>query len=107
MNAQAFLIILSSSLLLEPSTALAQGGTADSPILQRDVTQTVLIADYAMDMQCRERKVVSTEVIEASPDRKTGAERWVLERCGKLVSYRVTFKPSPRGGTDFAVSFEK
>lgn len=107
MNAWTFLIILGSSLLVVASAALAQGGTADSPVLQRDVTQTVLVADYAMDMKCRERKVVSAEVIEASPDRKTGAERWTVERCGKLASYRVTFAPSPRGGTDFAVSFEK
>lgn len=96
-----------SSILGIATNVSAQGGSSASPVLQRNVTQTVMIADMAIDRECRQRKVAGTEVIEVSADGKSGTERWTLERCGKLVTYRVTFSPSSRGGTDFSVRFEK
>ena len=43
----------------------------------------------------------STEVVEAR------VERWTVDRCGKLVKYRVRFTSNSKGGTDFDVQLEK
>jgi hypothetical protein len=107
MSGRVLLTLGVSGLLVLAGEASAQGGTSASPVLQRDVTQLVMVADMAMDRECTQRKVVNAEIVEASPDGKSGVERWTVERCGKLVSYRITFSPSPRGGTDFSVQFEK
>jgi hypothetical protein len=34
-------------------------------------------------------------------------ERWTLDRCGKLVNYRVRYSTNSKGGTDFDVQLEK
>jgi hypothetical protein len=84
------------------STAVwAASDNAESPQLREDITQMVLIMDGPRDKNCAERKVVKTEVIEAR------VERWTLDRCGKLVKYRVRFTPNSKGGTDFDVQLEK
>jgi hypothetical protein len=72
---------------------------AESP--RQDVTQMVIIMDGPRDKNCAERKVVKTEVIEAR------VERWTLDRCGKLVNYRVRYSTNSKGGTDFDVQLEK
>ena len=82
-------------------------GTSVPSVLQRDVTNTLMMVDSVMDLACKQRKVLSTEIVEVSPDGKSGVERWTIERCGKLVAYRVTLVPSSMGGTDFGVKFEK
>lgn len=84
------------------STAVwAASDNAESPQLREDITQMVLIMDGPRDKNCTERKVVKTEVIEAR------VERWTLDRCGKLVNYRVRFSTNSKGGTDFDVQLQK
>jgi hypothetical protein len=89
--------------LVTALTALlaATGNAAESPQMREDITQMVLIMDGPRDKNCAERKVVKTDVIEAR------VERWTLDRCGKLVNYRVRFSTNSKGGTDFDVQFEK
>ena len=82
------------------STAVC-ANAAESPQLRQDVTQLVLMMDGPRGKNCAERKVVKTEVVEAR------VERWILDRCGKLVNYRVRFTPNSKGGTDFDVQLEK
>ncbi len=87
-------------LLLAAVFTTATGNAAESK-LRVDVTAMVLIMDGPRDKNCAERKVVKTEVIEAR------VERWTLDRCGKLVNYRVRFSTNSKGGTDFDVQLEK
>jgi hypothetical protein len=75
------------------------GDAAESP--RQDVTQMVLMMDGPRDKNCAERKVVKTEVVEAR------VERWTLDRCGKLVNYRVRYSTNSKGGTDFDVQLHK
>lgn len=88
-------------LLLAAVFTTATGNAAESPQMRQDVTQMVLIMDGPRDKNCAERKVVKTEVFEAR------LERWTLDRCGKLVNYRVRFSTNSKGGTDFDVQLEK
>jgi hypothetical protein len=87
--------------LVTALTALlsATGDAAESP--RQDVTEMVLMMDGPRDKNCAERKVVKTEVVEAR------IERWTLDRCGKLVNYRVRFSTNSKGGTDFDVQLQK
>jgi hypothetical protein len=87
-------------LLLAAVFTPAMGNAAESK-LRDDVTATVMIMDGPRDKNCAERKIVKTEVIEAR------VERWTLDRCGKLVNYRVRFSTNSKGGTDFDVQPEK
>lgn len=74
---------------------------AESPQVRQDAAQMVLMMDGPRDKNCTERKVVKTEVVEAR------VERWTVDRCGKLVKYRVRFTSNSKGGTDFDVQLEK
>ena len=87
-------------LLLAAVFTTATGNAAESKV-RDDIMATVMIMDGPRDKNCAERKVVKTEVIEAR------VERWTLDRCGKLVKYRVRFTPNSKGGTDFDVQIEK
>jgi hypothetical protein len=82
------------------------GGTTADPVLQRDVTRMIMMFDGAVDKTCSQRRIVNTEVTEQRADGSTAAERWTLDRCGVPQNYRVTYQPSPRGGTMFSVGRE-
>jgi hypothetical protein len=93
-----------AALALEASlVAAATVNTADSPQYRQDATQMVLLMDAPRDTKCTRRKIVKTESIES----KSAVERWTLDRCGKLVNYRVRFTPNSKGGTDLDVQLEK
>lgn len=95
------------SFILTAGCATTTGETAASPILKRDTTQMVILVDSITDQECSSRKIVNTEIIQMYSSGKSGIERWTVDRCGKLINYRITFTPSPRGGTDFTVKLEK
>lgn len=78
------------------STSLP-GKTTASPMLERDTLSTLMALDRAEDKDCKERKVVNREVVSA--DSEGAVEHWILNRCGTLVRYRITYRPDPRGGT--------
>jgi hypothetical protein len=79
------------------------GNAAESPPFRHDAAAMVMMMDEPRDTKCARRKIVKTEPIESSPP----VERWTLDRCGKLVNYRVRFTPNPKGGTDLDVQLEK
>lgn len=79
------------------------GNAAEAPPLRQDAAAMVMMMDQPRDTKCAQRKIVKTEMIESSPP----VERWTLDRCGKLVNYRVRFTPNPKGGTDLDVQLEK
>jgi hypothetical protein len=107
MKRRFFVLLGVSGLLLLRAYPAAPVATSTSSVLQRDVTNTVMMADMAIFPECKQRKVLNMEIVEVSSDGKSGVERWTIERCGMLVAYRITLSPSLRGGTDFSVKFEK
>ncbi len=96
------------------ATTRLPGETLTLSLLQRDALNTIMMLDRAFfDDICHHRKVVNTEVIEPPKDvRVEGgrplqgnwAERWTLDRCGTLVSYRIEFTFDGKGGTYFTTS---
>jgi len=79
------------------------GNAAESQQFRQDATPMVMMMDGPRDKNCTQRKIVKTEIVESSP----AVERWTLDRCGKLVNYRVRFLPNSKGGTDLDVQLEK
>jgi hypothetical protein len=96
-----------SALLFVSVCTTVPGDTAESPQLRQDVTSMVIIMDGPRDKGCTERKIVKTEVVEARPDGTPAVERWALDRCGRLVNYRVRYIANSKGGADFDVQIEK
>jgi hypothetical protein len=77
------------------------GPTSASPRLEKDTLSMIMILDSGHDASCKQRTVEKREIISAHA---TGAqEQWTLNRCGTLVLYRVTYTPSPKGGTNLSV----
>ena len=59
----------------------------------------------ASDNTCDHHKVINTEIVGSpgSTAVDSWTERWTVDRCGKLIYYRIGFVPDPKGGTDFHV----
>ena len=74
------------------------GKSTANPGLEQDTLSTMMLLDKFADSDCKKRKVVNREIVSASP--KGAEEHWFVNRCGKLVRYRITYQPDPRGGTN-------
>jgi hypothetical protein len=83
--------------------SVVSSGAGESQQFRQDVAQMVLLMDGPRDTKCARRSIVKTETVESNPV----VERWILDRCGKLVNYRVRYTPNPKGGTDLDVQLEK
>jgi hypothetical protein len=90
--------------LVSVVTAASITAAANAPKPRDDVASTIMIMDGARDNSCAERKIVKTDVIEASQDKKPIVERWMLDRCGKTIPYLVKYS---NGGKKFDVQLEK
>jgi hypothetical protein len=87
-------------------TSKLPGSSAADAMLQRDALQMVWLLEAVAEEECDERRVIDTrvtvppEVVGKSP----WSEEWIVDRCGKQLTYTVDFTPTPeRGGTDFKV----
>ncbi len=88
--------------------AVAPETTRAKPKTQEDVMAMIQVMEPAIDKSCGERELKKTEVVKrATAEDYTAVERWTIDRCGKPVSYLVTFKPGATGGVDFSVKLEK
>ena len=98
-------LMVAISILVGCATAKLPGTSGANYVLQQDALQFVMILEAAGDKTCKQSKVVNTEIAEQpnNPGKDPWTEKWTVDRCGKLVYYRVKFTPSPRGGTDFSV----
>jgi hypothetical protein len=74
------------------------GKTTAGSLLERDTLSTLIALDQAEDKDCKERKLVNREIVSANAQR--AEEHWFVNRCGKLVRYRITYQPDSRGGTN-------
>lgn len=98
-------LLLVISTLVGCAIAKLPGTSGANYILQRDASQFVMILEAAGDNTCKQSKIVNTEITEQpnNPGKDPWTEKWTVDRCGKLVYYRIKFTPSPKGGTDFTV----
>ncbi|MFI4987563.1 MAG: tetratricopeptide repeat protein [Alphaproteobacteria bacterium] len=89
------------------ASAAPSKATLAPPDLQLAVTRVMVVADYGVAKACNQRKILSTAVLAQQPDGTSWTERWTLDRCGKPVSYRVSYSPGQAGATQFAVRLEE
>ena len=88
------------------------GETLGEPLLQRDTNRTILEIEKTLAPDCAAPKVVDTKVLEkpanvdvrdSRPVQGTWSERWIVDRCGTQVAYRVNYAIDPKGGTNIAI----
>jgi hypothetical protein len=95
-----------------PGESLVNGS---DPRLVKDVLYVLRFYEEALAPECK-LKVVDTRLIELPTnvriERKTElvvakwSERWVLDRCGSNVAYRIDFDAQGSRGTDIAARIE-
>lgn len=108
MRYPAKFIVITGIATLSACAAAAPEGTRASPKTQEDVMAMIQVMEPAIDKTCGDRELKQTEVVKrATAEDYTAVERWTIDRCGKPVSYLVTFKPGATGGVDFSVKLEK
>lgn len=77
------------------------GESAATGSVQRQVRERVLSLSRAADPQCRQHKVITTEMLDVHSDGRPSEELWTVDQCGKRVNYLVTFPP--KRATGFSV----
>jgi hypothetical protein len=93
-----------AALLLVATGALSSCSSVPGETLapwgvRRDVASRVLEQASQAKPPCRNPRIVDTEVVELHGDGKVALERWVVERCGSRVNYRVTFPSGTKATT--------
>ena len=77
------------------------GDTTAGWVLQRDIKRMIGVFEKAYGGS-NPANVVDTRYVK-NDEKKGRVETWVVDRSGTRVEYEVSFRPSPRGGTDFSV----
>jgi hypothetical protein len=108
MRYPAKVIVVAGLITFSACVPAAPEATRAKPKTQEDVMAMIQVMEPAIDKSCGERELKQTEVVKrATAEDYTAVERWTIDRCGKPVSYLVTFKPGATGGVDFSVQLEK
>ena len=81
-------------------TPLPGDTVAGEPALQKRVLWALVSADQAAAPECSDHSVTRTEAIDRDLDKPEISERWVLDRCGEQVPYRVSFSSVILAGTE-------
>ena len=88
-----FSILVACATVPENKLMKWPGDTRADPLLQRDTLKSVLLMDISAEKGCDQRTLVNTEIVQRpTAEKKTAVERWILDRCGKLIPYLVTFR---------------
>jgi hypothetical protein len=87
------------------------GNTRADSVLQQDAWNMLIAHERGWAKPCKDSKVVNTEVVEPPLNdviRDPWIERWTVDRCGREISYKVTFTPDPdpRTGTLYMITPE-
>ena len=69
------------------------GETFTEPGFQKRVLWALVSVDQAAAPECADHSVARTEVTGRDVDKQEIQERWVLDRCGEDVAYRLSFMP--------------
>jgi len=97
----AFALLLTACAHVLPPTA------AKTPAMKQTITNKIMDLDRAADTQCRQRKIVKSEILRFYALAGISSERWTLDRCGQRVDYLVTLKPDYYGSTTVVVQPER
>ena len=97
------LCLLAPALLL-PGCSSVPGETMAPRGVQREVNDRVLGLARGANPQCRQPRVASTEVVDVHSDGRSSSELWVVESCGRRISYIVGYPV--KKGPGFSVSEE-
>lgn len=106
-------LVTSAAHAAPPSEVRASGRTLATSQLATDVLNK--IATYArtdggcaaldaVNMEVLPRNYVPRQPAVAAPSRGGHFERWTIDACGKRQQFQVGLWPSPKGGSDFAVT---
>jgi hypothetical protein len=82
--------------LAQVSCAAGGGKTLTRGQFRSDTELCVLYLDESVAPECKNRKIVDTELLERFTD-GTWSERWTVNRCGKLIKCKLNFFPQPNG----------
>jgi hypothetical protein len=74
-----------------PGESLAPSST------QREIRNRLFADGRNVNAQCRQQKILNTEVLDLHPTGSVAEERWTLENCGQRLTYVVSFPASARG----------
>lgn len=84
------------------------GETLGNPELQRDTWRSLELMDRAAAPECQTRQVIDTELVTPTVGARyvngvlmegRWVERWIVDRCGASVPYKVEFTADGKGGT--------
>jgi len=84
-------------------TPAMPGETFGDRSLQRETLRTIVQAEKEAAPDCATPKVVDTKIVDDSRAKGKWSERWVVDRCGKQVTYGVRYQSDPNGGTNIVV----
>ena len=85
--------------LISAACSTVPGESAAPGSVQREVRDRVLLLALAGDPQCKQPKVVTTEMVDVYSDGRPSEELWIVEQCGRRVNYVVTFPPKRAAGS--------
>lgn len=69
------------------------GETFTDAWFQRKVLTALVLVEHALAPECASHAAVDTRVLARDDEALRIGERWVLERCGERVAYRIDFSP--------------
>lgn len=75
--------------------------------IQGDIRDRIYAHARSIEPQCREQKIVNTEVLELHPGGQIAEERWTLENCRRKLVYVVSYPPAAKAGARFQVQPER
>jgi hypothetical protein len=101
---RAYAAALFAAVSMLPACSSVPGETMSSGGMQRDVRDRVIAMARAADPQCRQQKIINTEMLEVHPDGKSAEELWTVEQCGRRVDYVVSFPPRRAAGKSLGFS---
>ena len=89
---------LFATMLLVSACTTVPGETMTPFGVQREVRDRVLTLARSSDPQCKNSKILTTEIVEVHPDGRAAAELWTVEQCGRRVNYVVSFSLRKNAG---------
>jgi hypothetical protein len=99
--------ITSLGALFLGACAVIPGETLAPRGLHGDIRDRIYAHARSIEPQCREQKIVNTEVLELHPGGQVAEERWTLENCRRKLVYVVSYPPAAKAGGRFQVQPER
>jgi hypothetical protein len=87
------------------------GETLASPELARSTLSNIMLFEQISGPGCPDRKVVNIKVIEepknVRPIQGHWAEEWLVDRCGRVVAYKVEYTTDEKGNAFIGAIIEE